>query len=137
MITIINIITIIIITAQLSSQLTSSSSSSSFTATTNGFCTLPIYIRTAHVFFSLLATTGAASVPQMRLFSFAFYSKSQKHVFHTRGQNNFIGKTHGFCTLPIYIRTPHVFFHYWRRRDPPVSLRCGENSSGFTTKVKF
>ena len=29
-------------------------------------------------FFSLLATTGAASVPQLRKFSFGFYIKSQK-----------------------------------------------------------
>ena len=46
---------------------------------TKGLGIFPLYIRTAHVFFSLLATTGAASVPQMPSFSFGFYSKSQKN----------------------------------------------------------
>ena len=70
-ITIINIINII----NIITIITSSSSSSSFTATTNGFCTLPIYIRTAHVFFSLLATTGAASVPHLRRLFLEFCEK--------------------------------------------------------------
>ena len=51
-----------------------------------------------------LATTGAASVFQMRLFSFGFYSKSQQTCLPYTRPKNFIGKTNGFCTLPIYIR---------------------------------
>ena len=49
-----------------------------FNGKTKALGTLPIYIRTAHVFFSLLATTGAARLAQMHSFSFGFYSKSQK-----------------------------------------------------------
>ena len=28
-------------------------------------------------------------------------------------------------------------FHYWRRREPPVSLSIGDYFSGFTIKVKI
>ena len=34
-----------------------------------------IYITNPYVFVSLLATTGAASIPQNRLFSFEFFEK--------------------------------------------------------------
>ena len=33
----------------------------------------------------------------------------------------------------------HVFFHYWRRREPPVCLRCGDSRCSFAiffTKMK-
>ena len=29
--------------------------------------------------------------------------------------------------MRIYIENAHVFSHYWRRREPPVSLRCGHS----------
>ena len=61
-------------------------------------------------FFSLLATTGAASLPQMPSFSFGFYSKSQKNSRDLNEAKICNGKTKGLGTLPIYIRTAHVFF---------------------------
>ena len=72
-----------------------------FIGKTNGFCTLPIYIRTAHVFFSLLATTGAASVAQMPSFSFGFYSKSQKNSRDLNEAKICNGKTKGLALLSL------------------------------------
>ena len=67
-----------------------------------------------------MATTGAASIPQMRRENF---SLEKQTVFH------FSPLSHKEIT--------HNCFHYWRRREPPVCLRCGENSSRIFSKVKI
>ena len=92
-----------------------------------------IYITNPYVFFSLLATTGAASTAQYRLFSFAFFETCycfiQANKFATvkwRVWRSMCKSNH----FSIYI-FKSVFSHYRRRREPPVSLICGEFRSSF------
>ena len=61
-----------------------------------------------HIFFSLLAATGAASLPHMRRFSLQFFEKVVLKIIVAKICN---GKTKGLAihcvnqyTFPIYIR---------------------------------
>ena len=46
-----------------------------------------------------------------------------------------------FCVFSllfrIYIRKPHVFFHYWRRREPPVGISIADFRSAFIVYGHF
>ena len=63
--------------------------------------------------------------------------KSKFKSSFIRGQNFSLEKQTVFALSCVYIENTHVCIHYWRRREPPGSLRCGAFSSGFTTKVKI
>ena len=79
-------------------------------------------------FFPLLATTGSARSPQLRVFSFEFFAK--QYCFT---------QCEKFATVKIrvwalfqFTEGNYMFFsHYRRRREPPVSLRCGCFRSSF------
>ena len=103
---------------------------------TNGFCTLPIYIITAHVFFPYWRRREPPASASIADFHSAFIAKVKKHKLHTHWQNFLSEKTNGFCTLPIYLITAHVFSHYWRRREPPVCLRSDHFHLAFIAKLK-
>ena len=104
---------------------------------TKGLGTLPIYIRKPHVLFHYwrrreppLSLRGDDShsgfIVHVNFLVFIFVSPKICN-----------GKTKGLGTFPIYIRKSHVFFHYWRRRDPPVRLRGGDFYLSFTATVMF
>ena len=95
----------------------------------------------ATCFFPLLATTGAASVPQLRRVLFElFFSKCTAFD----GAKTCNGKIKGLAihvkinTLSNLQKETTCFFpHYWRRREPPVSLSCGEFRSSVWINILF
>ena len=58
----------------------------------------------AHVFFSLLAATGAASIPQLRVFSLQVLAESPKHSSDLNERTICNGKTKGLA-IHVQINT--------------------------------
>ena len=71
---------------------------------------LIIILTTTRTTTHTLATTGAASVPQMRILFALKIRVSCFLVFIYKAQKTCNGKTKGLGTFPIYIRKPYAFF---------------------------
>ena len=63
-----------------------------------------IYIENAHVFFPLLAATGAASIAQLRVFSLQVLAESPKHSSDLNERKICNGKTKGLA-IHVQINT--------------------------------
>ena len=81
-----------------------------------------------NVLLPLLATTGSASIPQGRRLFLEFLKIkscfSLVRIFFTV----FVESVSPLCVFLMFC------FHYWRRRDPPVPLSCGDSFSSFLKK---
>ena len=67
-----------------------------------------------------------------------FPSKSLLCYCFIRSENFSLEKQTVFhFSLFLHKEITHNCFHYWRRREPPVLLICGENSSRILSKVKI
>ena len=103
-----------------------------------------IYIRKPHVFFHYWRRREPPVLLSIADFRSAFIVYGHFLFFILVLPKICNGKTKGLANL-MQINTllnvhkeMHMFFsHYWRRREPPVSLRCPRFRSGFTTKVKI
>ena len=127
---------------------------------TKGLGTLPIYIRKPHVFVPLLATTGAASIAQMRRFSlqfcdFLYQNEALLNIFHInprcfRFLTKMKNKMHLFLFFFITkmknkIHHPYDYDDYTHKIFPTigddgsrqycsVSLSCGDSRCSFAKK---
>ena len=98
---------------------------------------LNLHKENAHVFFHY----WRSQEPPVSLRCGEFRSSFLKKCIVFRNEKNCNGKTKGLAIqyichdcLNLHKENAHVFFHYWRSQEPPVSLRCGEFRSSFLNK---
>ena len=77
-------------------------------------------------------------MPQMRRKFFEDFQVKSRFTFCVITSENFsMEKQTVFHFSPLsHKEITHNCFNYWRRREPPVFLSCGENSSRIFSKVK-
>ena len=103
------------------------------------FISLVFHIRKSHTIVFTIGDDGSRQYSSVAAKILRGFSVKSKFTYcFIRSENFSLEKQTVFhFSLLSHKEITHNCFHYWRRREPPVCLRCGENSSRVFSKVKI
>ena len=95
------------------------------------------FTESQHMFFLTIGGDGSRQVGSDALIFIRLLQQKSKNISSIHIGKHFYRKNKWFLHFANLHKDSTCFFHYWRRREPPVSLRCDYFHSAFTTKVKI
>ena len=96
------------------------------------------FTESQHMFFLTIGGDGSRQVGSDALIFIRLLQQKSKNISSIHIGKNFYRKNKWFLHFANLLNhSTCFFFHYWRRREPPVSLRGGDFHSAFIVYGHF